>query len=246
MAKELPFLHIVTRTCKRPGLLMLNQKSLAMQNGKDFVQQIIEDKTGKGVPAANAKLRGIKARGRYVWVFDDDNVIMVGDFIYELGLIVAREDPEVIVVCCNHPSNQILPSVWPPVEGKIDAINVVVRADVWEEKRQFWGDHYAGDWDFINSLDIMNRKYSKMPGVPLAIPRVSRGLSEAEYGIGYRGPHVGTLRVGHRVRILTSLSGADFSYAPEQEVEVSERNITHLSSLIGAKLAEATVQKKTE
>lgn len=244
MARDIPFLHIITRTYKRPGLLLLNQKSLAMQTGKDFYQQVIEDKDGKGTAAANVRLRGVKARGRYVWVFDDDNVIMVADFLYELGLLVAREDPDVVVVSANYPSIIILPSIWPPELGKVDAINLIVRGEVWDATRENWGDRHAGDFDWIKSLDLEKLKVSFLPGVPLAIPRVSRGLSEQDYAAGKRAVSIGEISLGRKVRILHSVAGADFSYPPEHEVIANERNIGHLSSLVFAKLAELVSEKE--
>ena len=111
--KKVPFLTFITRTYKRPNLLLINKNSLAKQNDKDFVQMILEDKKGIGVPKANSRLSKVEVESEYVYIFDDDEEITSENFVATIKKVARQKDwlplsnPDVIIIPAERVSTVI-------------------------------------------------------------------------------------------------------------------------------------------
>jgi hypothetical protein len=154
-----PFLEILTRCYKRPQMLMLSQASLVMQTDPDWVQTLLPDRVGRGVAWANQRMRreGPRLVGEYIWVLDDDDTCICPTLVADLKTIVETHGPDVVMVQMDHGERGVLP----PAEhwghrnlgaGFVGVSAPIVRRKVWQEHAWAWGDHYAGDHDFISAL----------------------------------------------------------------------------------------------
>lgn len=154
-------LSIITRCYKRPVGLRRNKLSLALQTSQDFEQLFLVDEVGIGINATHARMAAempARISGDYVYVLDDDNVLIDNGFVATIAGVAARLDPDIIMVKSDHGALGILPTavVWKgqPVPGQIDAMNYVVKADIWKRHAATWTMHPkdAGDATFIMAL----------------------------------------------------------------------------------------------
>lgn len=146
------FLTILTRTFnQRPVWLKDNQAVLQYQTCKDFEQKLIVDDKRRGVAWANANLRTVSFDSDYGVIVDDDDTLAGYDSVEKLKDALHGEP---FAVVKTRLGENLTPHQWKerPRVGGICSCSVVVRRDVWEECKQFWGETYTGDFDFINAL----------------------------------------------------------------------------------------------
>ena len=154
------FLEVITRTYKRPNMLVINKISLAAQTHPDWHQSILVDEIGEGIGAAQARLADYadKLSGRYIWILDDDDFCIRPTFVAELLRVATIHDPDVIVVKMDHGPRGILPDDrhWghcPLPLGQIGCSGYVVRREIWQAHAAAWRSaRYASDHDFISSV----------------------------------------------------------------------------------------------
>lgn len=154
-----PFLEIITRCCKRPGMLAKNTAALVKQTCKDFEQTFLVDVIGRGKVWAEDNLRASVQhfRGEYIWLLDDDDLCTRDSLVLELKGIAAAHKPDVVVVRMDHGPLGVLPpdELWRqrPQAGRIGGSSVIVRKEVWRAHGQNWkeGTNHA-DFEFIDSL----------------------------------------------------------------------------------------------
>jgi hypothetical protein len=159
-----PFLTIITRCCWRPVMLAKNIKSVLVQTDRDIEQIFIPDFSRKvEVGKANRQfaLNIERVQGQYVYVLDDDTMLINNNFVAKLRKCARRNNnPGVIMVKSNRP--QFAPRVLPKADAwgkrqnlRIGATNVlcyVTRSDLWGQKVHHWNVNAAGDWTFLKSL----------------------------------------------------------------------------------------------
>ena len=156
--KEKPFLSFVTRCNKRPNLLAENKASLGRQTDQDFEQVFIVDDVGLGVYEANQSLykNRHQVKGKYVMIYDDDNVLVDPYFVAILKKIVGEYDPDVIISKMLWQAGIILPrpEYWGvfPHQGEIDSLNFVVRSQIWKSHIKTFGAPKCGDFFFIREV----------------------------------------------------------------------------------------------
>jgi len=170
-----PFLSIVTRTYRRPTLLANCIESLKAQTDQDFEHIIIRDDIGIGIAETYRRLRNQDVNGEYVWVLDDDNVVVEPTFIRQLKM---QADFGYLILE-GMVSDRVLPDTDEPQLAHIDMMNIVVCRVVWEDHKKDFGARYEGDWDFIyavTSNGLWGGK--KLPGVMAKTQKISHGQPE--------------------------------------------------------------------
>ena len=152
-------LEVLTRSCRRPLMLAANQESLRRQTSEAWIQTVLVDDLGRGVEWANQRLGAYAPMlaGDYVWVLDDDDLCTRPTLVEEIAEIVARENPDVIMLRMDHGAGRLLPGddTWmgPPVLGQIGCSAFVVRREVWQRHaRAMEKGHYASDYDLIAAI----------------------------------------------------------------------------------------------
>jgi hypothetical protein len=156
------FLEVITRTYKRPELLVANQASLDAQSDDDWIQTVYVDDDGHGVGWANGQMFHYAQvlRGDYIWILDDDDICTRASLVAELKMIVREFEPDVIMLRMDHGERGILPPVGLhfPTKGLIGCSAYVVSQEVWKRHAYQWQSaNYSSDYDFINS--ILNDKH---------------------------------------------------------------------------------------
>lgn len=179
----MPFLEILTRTYRRPKMLLLNQQSLWRQTDQDFTQTLLNDDVGRGVAWANKNLGEVAPLlvGDYVFVLDDDDMLIRDTFIEELKQIVEAHDPDVIFVRMDHGPRGILPDkMWgiAPKHSDIGSSGFVVKRQVWQRFSSKWNATYAGDYEFISAVFVGNPKVYWHDVIASKVQRISVGAPE--------------------------------------------------------------------
>lgn len=130
---------IITRCYRRPVGLRRCKLSLALQTDQDFEHVLLVDDVGIGFRAADVRLvtdAPALINGDYVYVLDDDNLIIDNSFVARIRWFAQEYDPDVIMVKSDHGRTGILPSpeVWRrrPIAGQIDTLNAIVRSEIWK------------------------------------------------------------------------------------------------------------------
>jgi len=159
----MPFLEVLTRCYQRPQSLARNQASLDAQTDPDWVQTLLIDEVGRGVPWANRQL-GLYApqvEGDYVWILDDDDECIRPMLVAELKAIVEAHHPDLIMVRGDCGKHGILPpdALWgkPPRFVHICMSGFVVRRAVYQAYAGAWPDDVGGDFVFVSAV------YAAMP-----------------------------------------------------------------------------------
>lgn len=157
-AGERPFIEVVTRAFLRPRMLGENQESLRLQTDGDWVQTLLRDRVGFGIGASHLALRKNAKRliGVYIWLLDDDDMVIRPTFFAEIRQIAAAHDPDVIMVRMDHGRRGILPDDghWEqrPVIGHVGCSAYVIRRRVWQDNAHIWNERYCADGDFIQAV----------------------------------------------------------------------------------------------
>ncbi|MBU2072765.1 MAG: glycosyltransferase, partial [Gammaproteobacteria bacterium] len=125
-----PFLTIITRTYKRPGLLRRCVNSVLAQSCDDYQFVILYDEVERGIQGSfeYAASEPEPYTGRYIYMLDDDNELCDPDFVKRLRDVANEYDPDVIMVQAQHPDLGDIPRPWGirPVGGMVDLACFVV------------------------------------------------------------------------------------------------------------------------
>ena len=154
----MPFLEVLTRCHKRPLMLSVNRTSLLMQTCDDWMQTLLIDNEGRGIPWATENMAAYAPSlvGDYVWILDDDDTCIMPDFVEGLRRIATEHDPDVIFVRMDHGSGRILPTKYwgqAPRCGEIGVSAFVVRRAIWQAHAgALVPGKYTSDYEFINSI----------------------------------------------------------------------------------------------
>ena len=155
------FLTIYTPTYRRPLLLAECRASVAAQSDPDYQHLVIEDTVGLGIGGMFAAIRQHTAliEGEYVYVLQDDDVLVDREFVRELKAFVWQHNRPPVVIVRNR-KHGLQPRLWrqAPQLGSIDLGSYVVRADVFCRHADQFGARYEGDYDFIRFL--WDRRYT--------------------------------------------------------------------------------------
>jgi len=162
-APEIPFMSFVTRCYKRPKALQKCIDSINAQTDKDFEHIFIVDDIGRGIGWANKQfyVNRSKVKGRYVYLVDDDSVIIDKDFVASVKELVSASHVDVVMVK-KLIKNVIYPKkdVWEthiPVGGRIACGNICVSNEVFQKHIKSFGRQNAGDFFFIKA--VLDEKY---------------------------------------------------------------------------------------
>ena len=188
------FLEVLTRTCRRPNMLAVNQLSLKAQTCTDWQQTVVIDEVGRGIGWAQANLAVVAAHlvGDYIWILDDDDECIRPSLVEELKVIAvsacavpayAENDPDVIMLRMDHGPLGVLPddNYWnrPPAYGHIGASGYVVKRQVWQAHANAWlGGCYHSDFDFINDVWSAGPAVYWHDVIASRIQRISEGVPE--------------------------------------------------------------------
>ncbi|MBK8211618.1 MAG: hypothetical protein IPK78_18335 [Rhodospirillales bacterium] len=157
----MPFLEVLTRCYRRPGMLAVNQASLRAQTCDDWTQTLLVDDVGRGIMWSymNLAAYGPQIAGEYVWILDDDDCAVDPDLVCKLRDIARASSPDVIMLRMDHGSILgVLPDVahWggPPAMGHIGVSAFVVRREVWQTFAWVMDERagYAADYEFIAEI----------------------------------------------------------------------------------------------
>ena len=181
----MPLLEILTRCYRRPRMLAANMASMAVQTDPDWVQTLLPDWEGRGVGWSFGNLAAYAPRvvGEYIWVLDDDDLCMRPTLVAELRTLVAGW-PGVVMVRMDHGPSGILPNrlAWGDCQnltvGGVGVSAPIVRADLWQAHAWAYGEHYAGDFDFLAALLATQPTVVWHDVVASRVQRISAGEPE--------------------------------------------------------------------
>lgn len=183
-------LEIVTRTCRRPGLLRQNVASLLGQSDNDWRQEFLVDGVGLGIGASYQRLAHHTPLGEWVWILDDDDVCIHDGLVADVRRIAAEQPGvQVIMVKMDHGAELgILPdeAVWGrrPVLGHVGVSAYIVRRDVWQRHAHaFSGGRYTSDFDFIEDVFGEQPLVAWHDVVASRSPRRGMGRTELELAV---------------------------------------------------------------
>jgi hypothetical protein len=154
-----PLFSIVTRHyVKRPRMFKKCCESVDSQLVKNYEHIIIKDEIGIGSLKANGLFfaNKDKIKGKYVFMLDDDNILIDNMFIGDMKVIIKEKNPDLIFIRSNlggmiHP----LPETWKKpnlLVNHIDTANVVVKQSLWKENINHFSEIQTGDFNFINTV----------------------------------------------------------------------------------------------
>lgn len=158
-----PLLTIITRhwnTPERAAMLAVNRRSVAEQTCQDFEQILVLDREGRGKRAAAAALNNLAERitGEYVYILDDDDMLIRPRFVEELRQIIEVHAPDVVIARCDHGPLGVKPSdaYWqqPPAVGQIGTPSFVVQRDLYLQFAHSFAEpeQRVGDGLFISRV----------------------------------------------------------------------------------------------
>lgn len=152
-----PFFTLVTRTFPgRLDYLERCRRSVAAQTFRSLEHLVLRDPIGAGVAKAQLMMHTARPKGEYVIVLDDDDYLQDATTLEKLHTAIRALPalPCFAVVRAQHDELGPMPKSWgePPLLGTITVSNVVVENVQWYAHRRAFGQHYAGDYDFIASL----------------------------------------------------------------------------------------------
>lgn len=156
----LPLLDIVTRHLPaRAAELRRQQASLTFPLG-DWVQTLLVDPYGAGVPRSHVWLRTYEPRGRFVWVLDDDDVCLVPnllDLIDQTATVTIGRmqywrgiapDPETwrrMVEAAPAPAHAAMRRFPEHISPQC----LIMTREHWLAHRGMWAERYDGDRPFV-------------------------------------------------------------------------------------------------
>lgn len=173
---------VYTPTYRRPFLLELCKTSVENQSVPVY-HMIVDDEIGLGIGGMYADIRNHAefVEGEYVMVLSDDNILVDAHFAAELETLVwgLDEKPDVVVFK-GQTGPTLQPASWggEPVLTKIDLSCFAVRRDLWVEYSDRWGEHYAGDFDFIHALYEDGHLFAWWDRFVFQAIKISKGAAE--------------------------------------------------------------------
>ena len=155
-----PFLSIVTRNhLDRVESLSRCKESVNKLKDKDFSHVIIRDYDCLGIPHANKLLYKYRhlVTGKYVFILDDDDVLISGDLVDDIKEISeALNDPEIIFIRMilgdiPYPTSK----VWEKdklIPNHIGSSCFIMLNSLWQKNiEHFQTTKIPGDFNFINA-----------------------------------------------------------------------------------------------
>lgn len=163
-----PVLTIITRRVKdkRTELFTEHLKYIEKQSLKNFQQIFIVDKVGQGMLAANTSLQLATEhiKSNYVYLLDDDDLLVDKDFVIRIRSIIELKKPDIIFVKAfietSHP-DKIFPHTncwrkWPKddkkLRGHIGGGCFIVTKELYEKYIHHFALSSFGDWNFITNI----------------------------------------------------------------------------------------------
>lgn len=140
-----PTLEVITRT-------LPDRLRTALTLDGHWTQTLLVDPGRNGVPASHVRLRHHEPWADFVWVLDDDDEgtdptlpthLVPGVELYVFKVHLGEFDEAVP-----------LPVEWAAREveyGFVSPTNLVVSRELWMRTRSCWGEHYDGDWPWIEA-----------------------------------------------------------------------------------------------
>lgn len=182
-----PFLSIVTRHHpRRPFLFRQHKGSLEQQRDQDFEHVVLVDEVGRGVPWANGMFyrERHQVKGDYVFILDDDDVLITDTFVEDMKQIVVDHSPDIIMIR-GFIRDRLYPTeeVWQkePKFAHIGSFNFVVKRDLWLKHIKRWDIARGGDFNFIRDAYKDAKKVFWQDEVYSKTVVVSRGADEPGY-----------------------------------------------------------------
>lgn len=155
MLLEIVTRHLYTRKLQLKRL----EKSLAGQTSQHFIHTILVDDVGVGVEKANVTLREFAPSftGDYIWLIDDDDIIINETIVADLEQIAEEFKPDVIMILVKHPSGEgrLPPSeLWMrrPEINQISMSNFITRRDIYQANAEAFKEQLCADFNFVNSI----------------------------------------------------------------------------------------------
>ena len=180
-----PFISIVTRHLyTRPNMFKNCCDSVAMQKDQDFEHVVITDNEGIGSAKANGLFNKNKdqVKGEYVFMLDDDDVLISDEFIGDMKQLVKLHNPEIIFVRMLI-NDELYPTEmdWKKprlYQNHIGTSNIVVRNDLWQKYIHCFIEAQVGDFVFINEIYKTNPRVCWQDKIYSKTVKVSKGASE--------------------------------------------------------------------
>lgn len=174
-----PFMSIVTRACMRPDMLSTNIQSVLSQSCQDIEQIFIVDHTRQGIQVADKALHEYRdqVQGHYVYILDDDCILLNPDFVQSVKGIAEKEwdqdapscirgpcsPPDIVMVKSRRPPgppsmSSIVPTLaaWGDrrlYHGACNCLCYVMKAPLWREHIEHFGvKPWGGDWWFLKQV----------------------------------------------------------------------------------------------
>ena len=157
------FLTIVTRACQRPQMLSENIASVKSQTCHDLEHIFIVDHTRLGIHVADRALalNMDRVEGEWVYILDDDCILINDNFVELVKDVVATENHDIIMVKSRRPpgppSRQSIvptPQVWGGKmrHGSTNCLCYVMRASLWKVVVEVFGAKpWGGDWHMLEA-----------------------------------------------------------------------------------------------
>lgn len=152
-----PLITFIIRTHNRPKLLEKNRDSVLMQTDEDWDRLVLIDERGRGLHHANGMLARYKeeVRAKYIYILDDDNRLIVPDFVEGVRAIIEESAPDIIMVKARIDFLGILPDPWRGpfrLPGDVDGLNFIVERKLWQTHIHEYHRFALGDFYFIKKL----------------------------------------------------------------------------------------------
>lgn len=151
-----PLITFYTPTYRRPRALESNIAVVRAQSVARAEHVIVPDLIGVGIAGMFQAIADNldKLNGKYVYIYQDDDLIYRDDAVEEFGRFVRAQGFPAVVICKNIKGGRLLPDRWgqAPELGHIDLGSYIVRRDVFNQYAHRFGARYEGDFDFIRAL----------------------------------------------------------------------------------------------
>lgn len=183
-----PYLSIITRCYLRPNGLSKNKESVNALVDKNWEQIQIVDEEGLGLHEANKSFSYVKnmVKGKWVYLLDDDDFLTNPDMIRHIRGIEQQYNPDVIVVratILNGYNDNFYPAkeCWnnkKPIKYQIGGGCVIVKAEVFKQHIDKFGEPICGDFAYIDSMYQSGCKFYWHDVKMAETGKVSRGEKE--------------------------------------------------------------------
>jgi GT2 family glycosyltransferase len=152
-----PFLTLYTSTYRRPQWLLDCVASAQRQTDPDYEHILHPDPVGIGIAGVHQRIAEIAPRlgGQYVYLLNDDDVLVDDHLIADLKVIARDADPDVIMVRVAW-DGRVIPEddCWrrEPRMGHVGSSTYVVRREVFQRFAAEFRPVYEGDYWFIRAI----------------------------------------------------------------------------------------------